>query len=730
MDYELWPGQSYPLGATWDGKGTNFALFSEHATGVDLCLFDEQDHETRIPLVERHHFVWHGYLPDVGPGQRYAYRVYGGFLPTQGHRFNVNKLLIDPYAKAIAGDIIHDEAIYSYPWHTEHEDLGFNDIDSAAYVPKCVVVDNDFDWEGDRLLRIPAHESVIYEIHVKGFTKTHPDIPPELRGTYAGLAHPAAIKYLQSLGITAVELLPIHHIYINQGHLVDKDLHNYWGYDNINYFAPHSGYSASGIAGEQVKEFKAMVKALHAAGLEVILDVVYNHTGEGNHMGPTLSLRGIDNLSYYRTLEDDPRYYMDFTGCGNSLNVRHPQVLKLITDSLRYWVEEMHVDGFRFDLASALARELYDVSNLSAFFNIIHQDPVLSTVKLIAEPWDIGEGGYQVGNFPLLWSEWNGNYRDTMRDFWIGMESSVGEFAFRFTGSSDLYELSGRKPSASINFITAHDGFTLNDLVSYNEKHNEDNGEENRDGDDHNRSWNCGAEGPTDDPKILALRERQRRNLLVTLMLSQGVPMLLGGDELGRTQGGNNNAYCQDNEISWFDWSLTQGNQDLLEFTKTLIAFHHDNPVFQRRQWFQGRAIHGSGVRDIGWFNPDGLEMTDEQWQHGYIKALAIFLNGEELGKVDEQGDRIVGDSFFLLLNAHHEPLIFAIPEMLQPWQWQVVIDTTEPQFLTAGPRYKHDAEIEVADRSLMLLKRGQAVPPPPPKPKQDSAAPPTKPAP
>lgn len=717
MDYSLWPGQSYPLGATWDGKGTNFALFSENATGVDLCLFDDQDRETRISLKENNHFVWHGYLPDVGPGQRYGYRVYGSFLPHQGYRFNVNKLLIDPYAKAIAGDVIHDEAIYSYPWEGDAEDLGFNDLNSAPYMPKCVVIDPQFDWEGDELLRIPMHESVIYEIHVKGFTKQHPDIPAPLQGTYSGLAHPAAIAYLKSLGITAVELLPIHSIYINQGHLVGKGLHNYWGYDNLNYFAPYSGYSAKGKRGEQVQEFKTMVKALHKAGLEVILDVVYNHTGEGNHMGPTLSLRGIDSTSYYRTMEESPRYYMDFTGCGNSLNVRHPQVLKLVTDSLRYWVEEMHVDGFRFDLASALARELYDVNNLAAFFNIIHQDPVLSTVKLIAEPWDIGEGGYQVGNFPLLWSEWNGKYRDTMRDFWIGQESSVGEFASRFTGSSDLYELSGRKPSASINFITAHDGFTLNDLVSYNEKHNEDNGEENRDGDDHNRSWNCGEEGPTDDPEILTLRERQRRNLLVTLMLSQGVPMLLGGDEMGRTQQGNNNPYCQDNEISWFNWSLTQSNQDLLEFTRKLIAFHHNNPVFQRRNWFQGREIHGSGVHDILWFNPDGMEMTEEQWNHDYAKALGIFINGEELVQVNDKGDRILGESFLMFLNAHHEAIEFAIPERLQLWEWQVIIDTVEPQFLAAGPVYKHDQVISVTERSLILLQRGPEAPPLPPKP-------------
>ncbi|WP_017304868.1 glycogen debranching protein GlgX [Spirulina subsalsa] len=706
MDLKIWPGKSYPLGATWDGEGTNFSLFSENATGVELCLFDEQNQETRLPLTEVNHFVWHGYVPNVKPGQRYGYRVYGPFLPSYGHRFNGNKLLIDPYAKAIAGVIQHDEAIFGYPWEMADEDMGFSEYNDAHLMPKGIVIDDDFDWEEDDLLRIPTHESVIYEVHVKGFTQQHPDIPPALRGTYAGLAHPAAIAHLKSLGVTAVELLPVHHFLARPGHLVPKGLTNYWGYDTINFFSPYSGYSASGKNGEQVTEFKEMVKTLHKAGIEVILDVVYNHTGEGNQMGPTLSLRGIDNASYYRLVEENPRYYMDFTGCGNSLNVRHPQVLKLITDSLRYWVLEMHVDGFRFDLAAALARELYDVNNLAAFFNIIHQDPVLSTVKLIAEPWDVGEGGYQIGNFPLLWSEWNGKYRDTIRDFWAGKDSSLGEFASRFTGSSDLYESNGRKPSASINFITAHDGFTLNDLVSYNDRHNEDNGEDNEDGHKDNRSWNCGEEGETDDPEILALRHRQRRNFLVTLMLSQGVPMLLGGDEMGRTQKGNNNAYCQDNEISWLNWQLTPENRDLLEFTKQLIEFRHKNPLFQRRNWFQGREIHGSGVHDIAWFNPDGGEMSEHQWNEGYIQAIAIFLNGEELDACDEHGERIIGDSFLLLFNAHHEPLDFAIPEGLQNWRWQVVIDTELTQLVKLGKIYQGEDELTLVDRSLVVLRR------------------------
>lgn len=706
MYVPVWPGKPYPLGASWDGKGTNFALFSENATAVELCLFDKQDREIRLPLTEVNNFVWHGYLPGVGVGQRYGFRVHGPYTPQEGHRFNPNKLLIDPYAKALDGDIQYGVEIYGYSSDDPDLDLSFSDLDDALLIPKAVVIDESFDWGDDQLLRTPAHETIIYETHVKGFTKLHPDIPESLRGTYAGLAHPAAIAYLQSLGITAVELLPVHHFLTCPGHLVKTGLTNYWGYDSLAYLAPHSSYSASGTQGQQVTEFKQMVKALHAAGIEVILDVVYNHTGEGNHLGPTISLRGIDNCAYYRLVEDNPRYYMDFTGCGNSLNVRHPQVLKLIMDSLRYWVLEMHVDGFRFDLASALARELYEVDSLAAFFDIIHQDPVISDVKLIAEPWDVGQGGYQVGKFPLLWSEWNGKYRDTIRDLWRGADSTLAEFAYRFTGSSDLYELNGRRPHASINFITAHDGFPLNDLVSYNEKHNEENGEDNRDGESYNRSWNCGVEGPTDDPEILELRNRQRRNFLVTLMLSQGVPMILGGDEIGRSQQGNNNPYCQDNEISWFDWDLAEGNAALLNFTRQLIYFRRQHPIFQQRKWFQGRAIHGSGVHDIAWFNPDGGEMTESQWHDGFTKAIGIFLNGEEIATRGERGERIMDDSFLLFFNAHHDPVEFLIPSGLQHREWRVVIDTNQPRFVEAEICYKGDKPIPLEARSVVVLQR------------------------
>src|SRR5919202_4806355 len=702
----LWPGKVYPLGATWDGKGTNFALFSENATAVELCLFDKDDEETRLELTEVSNFVWHGYVPGVGPGQRYGYRVHGPYAPEEGHRFNPNKLLIDPYAKAIDCDIGNGPEMFGYSWEAPEEDLSFSDLDSAHLMPKCVVVDQSFDWVDDKLLKTPWHETVIYETHVKGFTKLHPDIPEELQGTYAGLGHPAAIEHLQAIGITAVELLPVHHFLACPGHLVDKGLSNYWGYDSINYLAPYSGYSADKVPGGQVKEFKEMVKALHFAGIEVILDVVYNHTGEGNHRGPTLSLRGIDNAIYYRLMEDDPRYYMDFTGCGNSLNVRQAQVLKLIMDSLRYWVTEMHVDGFRFDLASALARELFAVDNLSAFFDIIHQDPVLADVKLIAEPWDVGEGGYQVGNFPVLWSEWNGRYRDTVRDFWRGEESGLGQFAYCFTGSPDLYEINGRRPNASINFLTAHDGFTLNDLVSYNEKRNEANGENSHDGESHNRSWNCGAEGETDDPGVLQLREQQRRNFLTTLMLSQGIPMLLGGDEMGRTQKGNNNGYCQDNELSWFDWNLPKGNADLLKFTSELIYLRRQHRVFHRRKWFQGRAIHGSGITDIGWFNADGGEMTDEQWEVGYAKTLAVFLNGQEIPARGSKGERIIDDDFLLFFNAHYETVEFTLPEGLRDKQWGVLIDTKEPRFLNEEQVFTDTQGVPVTARSLVVLRR------------------------
>ncbi|MDM9385677.1 glycogen debranching protein GlgX [Chlorogloeopsis sp. ULAP01] len=706
MYLSLWPGKPYPLGANWDGKGTNFALFSENATGVELCLFDQKGRETRLELKEKTNFTWHGYVPALGPGQRYGFRVHGPFAPEEGHRFNPHKLLIDPYAKAIDGDVRFGEEIFGYRWNDPNEDLSFSDLDDAHLVPKSVVVDQSFDWEGDDLLQIPWHETVIYETHVKGITRLHNEIPPRLRGTYAGLAHPAAISHLQSLGVTAVELMPIHHFLAYPGHLADKGLKNYWGYDSLCYLAPYSGYSASGSVGQQVKEFKQMVKALHRAGIEVILDVVYNHTGEGNHMGPTLSLRGIDNAAYYRLVDGNCRYYMDFTGCGNSLNVRHPQVLKLIMDSLRYWVLECHVDGFRFDLASALARELYAVDRLAAFFDIIHQDPVLADVKLIAEPWDVGEGGYQVGEFPLLWSEWNGKYRDTVRDFWRGEDSRMAEFAYRFTGSSDLYQFNGRNPSASVNFITAHDGFTLYDLVSYNDKHNEANGEDNRDGESHNRSWNCGAEGETDDPQVLRLRRKQLRNFLATMFLSQGVPMLVMGDEMGRSQGGNNNPYCQDNEISWLNWDLQEENEALLDFTRQLIDFRRRHPVFRRRKWFQGRAIHGSGVNDIAWFNPDGGEMTEEQWNVGYSKAICIFLNGEEIATPGPRGERIIDDSFLLFFNGHYEMLEFHIPKGLQDWEWLTIIDTTKPRFVQRGKRYIDDKPVEVDARSLVVLQK------------------------
>jgi isoamylase len=702
--YSLWSGNPHPLGAVWDGEGTNFALFSENATGVELCLFDAENNETRLPLVEVTNFVWHGYVPGIMPGQRYGFRVAGAHAPQEGHRFNANKLLIDPYAKAIDGDVIFGKEIFGYRWGDPKEDLSICDIDSAAFVPKGIVIDESFDWQGDKLLKTPWHKTVIYEAHVRGLTRLHPEIPPHLQGTYAGLAHPSVIRHLHQLGITAIELMPIHQFLAHPGHLAGKGLRNYWGYDSINYFAPYSGYSAGDVNGEQVIEFKEMVKTFHREGIEVILDVVYNHTGEGNHLGPTLSLRGIDNASYYRLLEDDPQYYMDFTGCGNSLNVRHPQVLKLIMDSLRYWVLEMHVDGFRFDLASALARELYAVDRLAAFFDIIHQDPVLANVKLIAEPWDVGEGGYQVGEFPLLWSEWNGKYRDTVRDFWRGEDRTLAEFAYRFTGSSDLYQTNGRRPHASINFITAHDGFTLRDLVSYNEKHNIANGEENHDGESHNRSWNCGAEGETNKPEILQLRQQQQRNFLVTLMLSQGVPMVLAGDEMGRSQGGNNNPYCQDNEISWVNWE--KQDPQLLEFSQKLINFRLQHPIFRRRKWFQGRAIHGSDVRDIVWYNPDGGEMTEKQWNDGLAKAIGIFLNGEEIQTPSAKGERIVDDNFFILFNAHDQPMTFTLPEMLQQWEWVTIVDTTKPQFVEQGIRYKDKQPLVVAKRSSLVLQK------------------------
>ncbi len=676
-DMKIWPGDPYPLGATYDGKGVNFALFSENAEKVELCLFEEKDatESLRIRMQEQTDQVWHVYLPGIQPGQIYGYRVYGPYDPEAGHRFNPSKLLLDPYAKAIAGTFTWNDSLFGYQIGQEDADLTMDDRDSAPFMPKCIVVDPSYDWEGDSQPKTPWHKTLIYELHVKGFTALHPHVPPELRGTYAGLVQPEIMQYLHSLGITAVELMPVHH-FVTEGHLEEKGLTNYWGYHSIGYFAPHAKYSGSGVSGRQVTEFRNMVKAFHHEGIEVILDVVYNHTAEGNHLGPTLSFRGLDNASYYRLTQDNQRYYMDYTGTGNTLNMMHPGVLRLIMDSLRYWVQEMHVDGFRFDLASALARELHEVDRLGAFFDIIHQDPVLSQVKLIAEPWDVGEGGYQVGNFPILWAEWNGKYRDTVRRFWRGDEGQVGELAYRLTGSSDLYEHNGRRPYASINFVTAHDGFTLHDLVSYNDKHNEANGEENLDGSNHNMSWNCGVEGPTDDIEIVKLRTHQKRNCLATLILSQGVPMLLSGDEIGRTQQGNNNAYCQDNEISWIDWQIDKEQRELLEFTRLLTGLRHSHPVLRRRHFFQGRKIRGSEVKDITWFRPDGKEMTDEDWDNLFIRCAGLRLAGDAIEEVDERGNRIMDDTLLILLNAHVEPILFVMPAHRPKVKWEVVVDT------------------------------------------------------
>jgi glycogen operon protein len=705
---EIWPGQAYPLGATFDGSGTNFSLFSEGAERVELCLFDARGKELRVTLGEIDAHCFHVYLPRVRPGQRYGYRVHGPWAPEQGQRFNPSKLLLDPYSKAIEGAVHWDPACF--PYRRGEEDTK-DETDSAPFMPRSVVTDPYFDWTRDVRLEIPWHETVIYELHVKGFTANHPDVPPELRGTYAGLAHPAAIEHLLRLGVTAVELMPVHH-FVHDAHLIERGLRNYWGYSTIGYFAPHDEYSSTqrqkgdgldGQSGQQVQEFKQMVKALHRAGIEVILDVVYNHTAEGNHLGPMLGFKGIDNAAYYRLVPDQPRYYFDYTGTGNSLNMRHPQVLQLIMDSLRYWVLEMHVDGFRFDLAATLARELHEVDRLSAFFDLIQQDPVISQVKLIAEPWDVGEGGYQVGNFPPLWSEWNGKYRDTVRDYWRGEDSTLGEFANRFTGSPDLYNADRRRPLASVNFVTAHDGFTLRDLVSYNEKHNQANGEEGRDGENHNRAWNCGAEGPTDDPAVLLLREKQTRNFLVTLLLSQGVPMLLGGDELGRSQRGNNNAYCQDSEVSWFDWKLGDPELDLLDFTARLIAFRRNHPVFRRRRWFQGQAVHGTP--DIEWFRPDGSVMNEQDWLNGYAKSVAVFLNGNSIPTPDRMGRKIVDDSFLVLFNAHFEPLEWMIPEVLEGG-WQPILDTGLGGFLDNERPLAAGAKLVCDERSIQVLLR------------------------
>lgn len=696
MNITEFPGNPYPLGATWDGKGVNFALFANNATGVELCLFDDDNNEVKIKVKERTHQVWHIYLPNIKPGQLYAYRVDGPYEPENGQRYNPYKILIDPYAKSIAGPVKWHEAAFGYDVNSPDKDLSFSETDSGPYVPKSVVINPNFDWEDDKVLDIPYHKTIIYEMHVKGFTMLNPEIPEEIKGTYAALAHPATIKYLKDLGVTAVELMPVHHFIIDQ-HLIEKGLSNYWGYNTIGFFAPDVRYSSSGVHGEQVIEFKSMVKELHKAGLEVIIDVVYNHTAEGNELGPTLSFKGIDNSAYYRLVEDNQQYYNDYTGTGNTLNANLPNVLRLIMDSLRYWILDMHVDGFRFDLASTLARELHDVNKLSGFFDIIYQDPIISQVKLIAEPWDIGEGGYQVGNFPAEWVEWNGKYRDCMRDYWRGADSMLGEFAERLTGSSDLYRSDMRRPTASINFITAHDGFTLHDLVSYNEKHNEDNGEDNNDGESHNRSWNCGVEGPTDDPEIIKLRNQQKRNLLATLFLSQGVPMLVAGDEFGRTQGGNNNAYCQDNEISWLNWE--HADKSLHDFTQKLIALRKNHPAFCRQRWFKGSK------NDIVWFLPEGMEMSDENWSHDFAKSLGVYINGNELRMVDETGNKVTDDNFYVIFNAYHGPLDYTLPPVKLGKTWHKIMDTSEDRVSEDGQIFNAEETINVAGRSVVILK-------------------------
>ncbi|MEE2034396.1 glycogen debranching protein GlgX [Rhodococcus chondri] len=773
--YPVWPGEPYPLGATYDGAGTNFAVFSEIADRVELCLIARDGTETRIPLEEVDGYVWHAYLPTVAPGQRYGYRVHGPFDPASGHRCDPSKLLLDPYGKAFDGTFDGDASLYSYALpgsaadenaaaedtetgdseraDTESRDPGTGDIesgdrgtgaatsdpetagsgeiapadedapdmitdpadtpgteafpqlDSLGHTMTTVVINPFFDWASDRHPRRPYHETVIYEAHVKGMTATHPDIPDYLRGTYAGLAHPAIIDHLKELGVTAIELMPVHQFMHDQV-LLDQGLSNYWGYNTFGFFAPHTQYSSSSKPSAVVAEFKAMVRAYHEADIEVILDVVYNHTAEGNHLGPTISFRGIDNAAYYRLVDDDKAHYMDYTGTGNSLNARHPHTLQLIMDSLRYWVTEMHVDGFRFDLASTLARELHDVDRLSAFFDLVQQDPVVSQVKLIAEPWDVGEGGYQVGNFPGLWTEWNGKYRDTVRDYWRGEPATLGEFASRLTGSSDLYEDTGRRPGASINFVTAHDGFTLADLVSYNEKHNDANGEDNRDGESHNRSWNCGVEGPTDDPEVLALRARQQRNILATLMLSQGTPMLAHGDEIGRTQQGNNNVYCQDNELSWMNWTLAEENADLLAFTRNVVALRTTHPVFRRRRFFEGRPIRsGDQSRDIAWRTPSGDEMTPEDWDSGFGKSLAVFLNGDGIPEPDHRGQRVADDSFLLCFNAHHETLDFVTPDGPHAQEWTVALDTAVGDGLR-DLTLEAGKPVRVEARSMLVLRR------------------------
>jgi isoamylase len=697
----VWPGHPYPLGATWDGQGVNFALFSENADGVELCLFDPSGKKEieRIELRERTDRSWHCYLPYCRLGQLYGYRVHGPHDPENGHRFNPNKLLLDPYAKATFGLLDWNYPHFGYTIGAEEEDLAYDERDNAGGMPKCRVVDTAFTWGEDRPPRTPWDETVIYELHVKGFTNRHPNIPEELRGTYAGLASAPAIEHLKRLGVTAVELMPVHS-FVDDRHLVDKGLKNYWGYNSIGFFAPDMRYSATG----SISEFKTMVKRLHSAGLEVILDVVYNHTAEGNHLGPTLSFRGIDNAAYYRLVPDDLRYYMDFTGTGNTLNMMHPRVLQLIMDSLRYWILEMHVDGFRFDLASALARQLYEVDQLSSFFTIIHQDPVISQAKLIAEPWDVGEGGYQVGNFPIGWAEWNGKYRDVVRAYWKGDGGLVDELAYRLTGSSDLYEHGGRRPYASINFVTAHDGFTLRDLVSYDEKHNEANGEDNGDGENHNLSHNYGVEGPTDDVEIRRIRARQRRNIMATLLLSQGVPMILSGDEMGRTQGGNNNAYCQDNEISWLDWELSVLDRNFLAFVRRMIRLRKGHPVFRRRRFFQGRELRGAEAKDIIWLTPAGREMTDEEWNSSFARYLGLQMSGLLEGEYDAQGRPEEDDDFLLLFNADRDEVIFELPPFPEEARWEVFMDTAYSAGLKPDGVFKPGGTYTLKPRSMVVL--------------------------
>ncbi len=700
------PGRPYPLGATWDGAGVNFAIFSEHASKVELCLFDSisSNREShRIPLQEQTDQVWHGYIPGILPDQLYGYRVHGPYDPQSGHRFNPNKVVLDPYAKAIGRMIDWRDEMYGY--RIGDTDLSMDGRDNAEYAPLAAVVDQAFTWGDDLPPRTAWHKTIIYEVHVKGFTQLHPEVPEKMRGTFAGFASEAPLDHLKNLGVTAVELMPVHH-HAYDRHLVDRGLSNYWGYNTLAFFAPNARHAMAQSPSGAVREFKTMVRNLHAAGFEVILDVVYNHTAEGNHLGPTLSLRGIDNASYYRLVKDDRRYYMDYTGCGNTLNMVHPRVLQLIMDSLRYWVLEMHVDGFRFDLASALARELHEVDKLGAFFDIIHQDPVISRVKLIAEPWDLGEGGYQVGNFPVGWTEWNGKYRDTMRRFWKGDGGVVSEMATRLAGSSDLYGSSGRRPHASINFVTCHDGFTLHDLVSYNHKHNEANRENNADGENNNLSWNCGVEGPTKDTLIKNRREKQKRNFITTLLLSQGVPMICGGDEIGRTQRGNNNAYCQDNEISWFHWDLTPEQRDLLEFTRYLTRFLLSQPVLTRRKFFLGRSIRGQDVKDISWFGPDGKEMSDRTWKDHFVRYLGVRLSGTEIEEVDEYGNPMVGDTLFLMFNAHHESIPFVLPKHSPKERWERVLDTAESKWNRLSPLRDHAYKLRSRSLAVFRLRR------------------------